>query len=71
MSKTSIMMHTVLLRRAATQARAFARDLAEPTAKQGFLELADKWENEASSLEQKGAPSQSLATDSGEPPIFS
>jgi len=71
MSKTSIMVHTVLLRRAATQARAFARDLAEPTAKQGFLDLANKWENEASSLEQKNAPSQSLANDPGEPPLSS
>ena len=68
MSKTSIMVHTVLLRRAATQARAFARDLAEPSAKQGFLDLANKWDNEASSLEQKSAPLQSLVTDSFEPP---
>lgn len=39
------------LRKAAQQARALADFLREPEAKQGFAELAQKWETEADVLE--------------------
>jgi hypothetical protein len=38
------------LRRAAEQARAIAECLTEPSAKQGFIDLAVKWETEADAL---------------------
>jgi hypothetical protein len=41
------------LRLAAEQARAIAERLTEPSAKQGFADLADKWETEADALELK------------------
>jgi hypothetical protein len=39
------------LRRAAEHARAFAKGLTEPQAKQAFSDLADRWEAEATALE--------------------
>jgi len=41
------------LRKTAKQARVLAETLNEPNAKQGFFDLADKWDAEASSLELK------------------
>jgi hypothetical protein len=41
------------LRRAAEQARVFAMTLTEPRFKQGFSDLADKWDAQATALELK------------------
>ena len=40
-------------RRAAQQARIIANGLADPNAKKGLMDLADKWEMEAAALELK------------------
>jgi len=43
------------LRLAAEQARVIAERLTEPSAKQGFVDLAVKWESEANELQLKNA----------------
>jgi hypothetical protein len=45
--------------------------LTESSAKQEFLDLANKWDNEAASLEQKTSLFQGLEPDSGDRPRFS
>jgi hypothetical protein len=53
------MTHSLVsdLRLAAIQARALALILTDPSAQQGFLDLAAKWDSEASILETKAGES--------------